>query len=266
MNTIRELVTRYVPGEGRPSMRDCIHMAADWCLTEGLGTLVIFTGTGEGPHYAAQELLVRERYKGLKVVAVTPPVGRQYRKVPGDDSSEMVRAGISSVLRDELTALGVVVVSAHLPFKEVYDGSRGRGSEWARVAESFGILGGGFALCIQAALLACDAGAIEHGDRVVAMSADTAVVVRACRTESFLSPSEGLLAEHIICRPGRYNISKSIHETIKQPEPPSQQVIETTAYEPQPPQLPPVATKKTSRAKKKAAPTRVRGSGAKKRR
>lgn len=212
----RSLATTYFEGEGRPSMEACVRLAADWCVAHGMVTLVIFTGTGEGPHYAAKELLVDKKYKHLRAVAVTPPVGRPYRQTPGDPNSPLVISGLNPAMREELVALGVGIVSAHLPFKELYDG-KDRTSEWSRVAHSFGILGGGFALCVQAALVACDAGLVDHGERVVALTADTAVVLRASRTECFLSPLEGLLAEHIICRPERYNISKQFHETIGPP-------------------------------------------------
>lgn len=227
---MKEMLTRYVPTEGRAWVTTCLHHAADWCVSDGIDTLVIFTGTGEGPHYAATELLVTDPYRKLKAVAVTPPAGRPYRQVPGDDTSPLIRAGLTEPMREKLRSLGVPVVSAHLPFKEMWNGAKERTSEWTRVAEAYGVLGGGFALCVQAALVACDAGMIEHGARVVALSADTAIVVRACRTESFLSPYEGLLVEHIICRPLRYNISKREHEAFAPPAAPESSVpsIETT--------------------------------------
>lgn len=212
----KEFVTTYFDGEGRPWMEQCLRRSADWCVANSVGTLVIFTATGEGPHFAAKELLLQGAYKNLRIVAITPPVGRPYRQIPGDPNSLLVRSGLSSAMRDELTALGVSVVSAHLPFKEMYDGSD-RVSEWKRVAEAYGVLGGGFALCIQAVLVACDAGLVEHGQQVVVASADTSLAVRACRTESFLSPLEGFLVEHIICRPSRYNISKRLHEAFAAP-------------------------------------------------
>jgi hypothetical protein len=208
-----EKQTFYFETEGRASMEECIHLVAEYCLKEQISTMVMFTGTGVGPHYASKELLLRDQYKNLLLVAVTPPFGRIYKQNPADPDSPYVRSGINPAMRDELTALGIPVVSAHLPFKEMWDG-RERRSEWTRVAEAYGVLGGGFALCIQATLMACDAGFVQHGDRVATLSADTALVVRACRTESFLSPLEGLLVEHIICRPARYTISKRIHETI----------------------------------------------------
>jgi uncharacterized protein len=205
--------TTYFDGEGRPAMLDCLCLAAEWCADESIATLVVFTGTGEGPHYVARELLVKDRYRNLRCVAVTPPYGRPYKVNPADPNSPVVRSGLNPALLDELEQLGVKVVSAHLPFKEIHAG-QARTSEWARVAEAFGVLGGGFALCIQAVLVACDAGMVAHGERVVVASADTAFVVVACRTESFLSPTEGLLVEHIICRPRRYDVSKRYHETI----------------------------------------------------
>lgn len=225
--------TTYFDGEGRAAMEQCIQCAADWAAAHAIETLVIFSGTGEGPHYAATKLLPQPPYTGLRVVAVTPPYGRPYKIDPTNPDSPTVHSGIKKAMRDDLTALQVNVVSAHLPFKERYDG-QSRTSEWARVAESFGVLGGGFALCIQAVLVACDAGFVQHGERVVALTADTAIEALACRTESFLSPLEGLLVGHIICRPARYNISKRIHETIKQPEPAAAPVIETTVAQLEP--------------------------------
>jgi hypothetical protein len=242
-----ERLTYYLAEEGRPSMEACIRHAADWCLIDEIGTMVIFTGTGLGPHYAAKEILVEESRKHLRVVAVTPPFGRPYRSDPKDPKSPLIRAGIKEAMRDELAALGIPTVSAHLPFKEMYDGKT-RSSEWSRVAEAFGILGGGFALCVQATLIACDAGFIDHGERVVAISADTAIAVTACRTESFLSPIEGMLVGHIICRPRRYNISKQLHETIAPRD--ASEAIETTGREigPAPtPQLVAAVVSKTSK-------------------
>jgi hypothetical protein len=245
--------TIYFDAEGRASMEQCIKHAADWCVSKKIETLVIFSGTGDGPHYAATKILPTEPYKGLRVVAVTPPYGRPYKLNPNDPDSPLVHSGIKKAMRDDLTALQVDVVSAHLPFKERYDGKE-RTSEWTRVAESFGVLGGGFALCIQAILVACDAGFVAHGERVVALTADTALEAIACRTESFLAPLEGLLVGHVICRPARYNISKRIHETIAPREPAAAKVVETTAAEIDAPKahkrLPPAprAPKRSSKA------------------
>jgi len=205
--------TYYFDGEGRAFMHECLAHAVGACAQARTDRLVVFTGTGEGPHYVARDLLTRPEYEHLRLVAVTPPFGRFYRVNPGDRESPMVRAGISPEMRHELEKLGVDVVSAHLPFKEMYDG-RELTSPWTRVAEAYGALGGGFALCIQAVLVACDAGSVLSGERVVVAAADTAFVVIASRSENFLSPVEGLLVEHIICRPSQYQISKQHHASL----------------------------------------------------
>ena len=225
--------TQYLPAEGRKNITACMDLAFAWCAEHDVATIAILSGTGEGPLYAARNLLPQAKYTGIRVVAVTPAVGRSYRQVPGDPSSPIVRAGLAPEVRDELRGHGVAVVSAHLPFKPVAVGYA-RTSEWGRVAEAYGVLGGGFALCVQAAMVAADAGEIEHGARIVAASADTAIEVsHACRTESFLAATDGLLVGHIICRPLVYDISKREHEmfapALPPPAPPAASAIPTTA-------------------------------------
>lgn len=264
-----EVPTHYFPGEGRESMRECIDRSVEACLAYNIGSLVIFTGTGEGPHYAAKELLPQGKYSNLHVVAVTPPFGRAYLADPrqGPDGP-LVRAGINPAMRDELEALGISVVAAHLPFKEMQVG-RERVSEWSRVAEALGVLGGGFALCIQAVLLACDAGAVPLGERVVVASADTALIVWTSRTELFLSPRDGLLVEHILCRPRAYQISKANHRHVGRMwgaeievtpvafTPESSKALPLPATVPQPPSAPPKIGK-ARQAKAKTKPSRSR--------
>ena len=197
--------TTYLDGEGREYMRECLEQAFRWCREQSIQKLVIFTGTGEGPVFAVERLLPET--PSLKLIAVTPPVGKRFREDPTSSESRVVTAGPSLALREFLRSFGVSVVSAQLPFKPLAQVH----SEWATVEKAYGILGGGFALCVQAALVACDAGELRVGERVAVASADTAIVVRATRTEAILSPSEGLLVEHIICRPSRYSISKPEH-------------------------------------------------------
>ena len=74
--------------------------------------------------------------------------------------------------------------------------------------------------------MACDAGEVDVGERVAALTADTSIVVLASRTETFLSEKNGLLVEHIICRPAKYNISKHQHVFVENLW--SSQIIEAT--------------------------------------
>ncbi|MBK9262700.1 MAG: hypothetical protein IPM54_23220 [Polyangiaceae bacterium] len=210
---MRHESTVYFPGEGKDFLQDCIMQSIEWCIHTQIKKVVIFSGTGAGAHFAATKILTQEGYSDLQLIAVTPPFGRPYRTNPADPGSPTVRTGIKQAMRDELAALGVAVVTAHLPFKGIHVG-RERSGEWTPISEAYGVLGGGFALCVQAVLMACDAGCLESGERVVVASADTAFSAIACRTESFLSPTEGILVEHIICRPMQYRISKAKHSQL----------------------------------------------------
>lgn len=251
--------TRYFDGEGRAFMRECVERAFEHCATHpDIRSVVMFTGNGEGPHFAATSLLPRARYKHVRLVAVTPPFGKRYI----DPIKGSVHAGIAPEMRDELGELGIAVIAAHLPFQESFDGSlfpdgRGRrSSPWTRVSAALGILGGGLPLAIQAIMMACDAGEVEPGELVVALTADTAITATACRTESFLSPVEGLLVEEILCRPRRYPISKRHHRSVianapqpqPAPAPPAPALPAATATP-----LPPASVEKSPRTSKKAA-------------
>jgi len=215
----QEMKTTYLEGEGRRMLGACLAVAFEYAEREAVEKIVMFTATGEGPLLAAKEFL--PRYPSVLVVAVTPPVGRAYASP--DQPGQLVGAGIIGERRQFLTDLGIPIVAAHLPFKEVYTGHDSeRRSEWSRVAEALSIFGGGLPLAVQAVLMATDAGELEPRERVIAMTADTAITVRASRTETFLSPFEGLLIEHIICRPMRFDISKPKHTLFR----PAQQQLE----------------------------------------
>ena len=207
-----DMTTRYFDGEGRPYMNECIQCALRWSVERKIRSIVMFTSTGDGPHYAATNLLPQEEYKNLRLIAVTPPVGKTYYADPRDPTkSAIVAAGIPAARKDELLALGVQIIAGQLPFKEMHDGAGNMRSEWTRVTAAMGVLGGGFALCIQAALMACDAGEIEPGTLACALSADTAITLWASRSDVFLSPTDGMIVDHIICRPANYPISRAKH-------------------------------------------------------
>ncbi|MDX2021951.1 MAG: hypothetical protein SF187_17060 [Deltaproteobacteria bacterium] len=218
MNNQETRLTTYVPGEGRNFMETCIRAAFEACRNNELTTIVMFTATGEGPLFALREMLNEPELQHIKVIAVTPPFGQAYLSDPSDRNSPRVIAGVPSVAAKLMTDSGIPIVAAHLPFKGPpgEPGEHGPESQWALVDKSFSILGGGFALCVQATLLACDAGHVRAGERIVALTSDTAMVVTASRTELWLSQTHGLLFEYFVCRPSVYNISKARHLSVRE--------------------------------------------------
>jgi hypothetical protein len=61
-------------------------------------------------------------------------------------------------------------------------------------------------LCVQAALIACDAGEVEQGEHVIALTSDTAILVRSSPTERLLTD---FIIREIICKPMSLTVSKS---------------------------------------------------------
>lgn len=216
--------TMYVAGEGRDYLDICMAATFAYCRTADITVVVVYTSNGDGPCRAVSKYLSQSDYSNIRLVAVTPPANRPYRASPPSaeesEKAKFVRVGVFGEKRKLLTDANVPIVSARLPFHSVLvPGSGGRQHSqdpFHLVDCAFGVLGGGFSFCIQVALVACDAGAVRMGERIAVMSADTALAVTASHSESFLSPTHGLLVEHIICRPAIYNISKSQHFVTEQ--------------------------------------------------
>ena len=109
-------------------------------------------------------------------------------------------------MRDALVRNNIVIVQAAMPFRG-FDAVAI--SSTARVIrQSLAIFGGGMNLCVQAVLMACDAGSLNTGQRCIAFSADKAIVARAAHTHSFLAKGSRFTVEHILCKPLRYQITR----------------------------------------------------------
>ena len=60
-------------------------------------------------------------------------------------------------------------------------------------------------LCVQAILMACDAGVVDEGEHVIALSADTTILARSAPTTRFLTD---FIVREIICKPLLLTISR----------------------------------------------------------
>ena len=61
-------------------------------------------------------------------------------------------------------------------------------------------------LCVQAVVLACDAGAVGLGEHVIAMTSDTAILVQAAPTTRMLRE---LVIREILCKPAILSIGRN---------------------------------------------------------
>jgi uncharacterized protein len=202
--------TFYLAGEGVSHLDECLAITLEQCFELQVETLLIYTASGAGPIRAIDRLQVTASSSRLKLVAVTLPIGKAFindLRLP-EAEQKVVRGGLPPEVQERLEGSGVTIVPARLPFSSI---AGAPADQWSTVDTAFGILGGGFSLCVQSVMVACDAGAIRQGERVAAMTADTAIIALATHTESFLSKYVGLIVEHVICRPSVYDVSKHEH-------------------------------------------------------
>lgn len=224
--------TEYFFQEGKANLRPCIRIAYENAVLRGIRTIIMFTGVGEGPSIAIQEFLYQPEYNGIQLVAVTFPYGRQF----ADGKTVEIPAETRNLIQQN----GIPLIRAHLPFNPIAANFKTHGilgQDLSLIGNALGIFGGSMGLCVQAAILACDAGLVELGEHVVSMTSDTAVVVRTAPTERFLTD---FIVREILCKPLYLTISKEEEpfetSTIDSP---AEQIGETEIERSAPELLPP---------------------------
>lgn len=196
--------TTYFGEEGRVCLEETLRLSFAAASELAISTLVIFTAQGDGLRLAADEYLSQDAYKHIRVIGVTFPHDTRV-----NSDAEVVLHQFSQDVRAELRSRGIPVVSANLPFRTIVPAHQSHGmlaQDMSVVGNALNVFGGGMSLCIQAVLLACDAGELNLGEHVIALTADTALVVRAAPTRGFLTD---LIVRQLICKPAFLTISKN---------------------------------------------------------
>lgn len=188
----------YFMQEGKANLRSCLRIAFEAAVARGIDTIVIFTGVGEGPEIAINEFRSNVIFAAIKLIAVTFPQGQRFKE----------SAEISPERRALFQENNVPIIRAHLPFNPIaaqYEKHGMLGQDLSLIGNALNIFGGGMSLCVQSALMACDAGYLELGDHVISMTADTAIIVRVAPTERLLAD---LIVREILCKPLYLSIIK----------------------------------------------------------
>lgn len=166
--------------------------------------IVIFTAVGEGPALAYNKL----KPYNPKIIAVTFHPGYSVRTK--DESGATIERPIrlSDDLKRFFDGVGVTVLSSRLPF-DGFEGAESIRKDLKLIQDVLSLFGGGFSLCVQAVLQACDMGAINIGEKVVVISGDCAALMTASNTAKFLSAQEGLSINEILCKPRNLSITRT---------------------------------------------------------
>jgi uncharacterized protein len=194
----------YFSAEGRENLRSCLRASFEAAVRHGLHRIVIFTGVGEGIKIALEEFVVQEEYAHIRLVAVTFPQGMEFSK----DGKRFIHE-IPTEMFEMFRSRGVPLVRAHLPFDPIsaqFQGHGVLGQDFSLIGNALSIFGGGMSLCIQAVLMACDAGEIGLGEHTVVMTSDTALLVRAAPTAKLLTD---FIVREILCKPVFLTIGKT---------------------------------------------------------
>lgn len=194
--------------------------------------VVIFTAIGEGPALAYNAL----QQWDPTIIAVT--VGPDFHVVRGD---KKLHPFIPPKAKSFFDGVGIPIVKSRLPFDKI-EGATAYNEQVKLIADSISIFGGSFVPCVQAVLQACDHGLIEIGEKVVAVTGDSAAVVTASTTGRFLTREAGLAVNEIICKPRNLTIARGMPETaaeqartlfdeglprLKAPRPKPQELLES---------------------------------------
>jgi hypothetical protein len=203
MNRISK--AQYFDSEGRDNLPQVIKTVKNYIralITSGIPyptTLVFFTGQGEGPMLAYNQLSGLD----LKIIAVTFPPN--YTVNLKDDRTYTPE--IPDKIRKFFNGVEIPILTARLPFDDMA-GAEFHNKEMATIRGVLGLFGGSMPLAIQAVLQATDNGLLSNGDQVIVATGDTALLVTASTTQNFLSNTCGLMINEIICKPRNFTISR----------------------------------------------------------
>ena len=196
--------TTYFLQEGRENLEDCLKVAFQSAVQHEVKTVIIFTAYGDGVKMAIEKFCSLQEYSHIRLVAVTFPAGKSFT----NQNKEPVEVRIPDDVVELLKSHDVPVVRAHLPFDVVEPSAAWR----TQVGRGFNLLGetlnmfcGSMSLCVQAITLACDAGHVEAGEHVVALTSDTAILAMAAVTRKMLSE---LVIREVLCKPAILTIGR----------------------------------------------------------
>lgn len=216
--------TRYFDLPGPANTLETLECCRRRAEDLGLGAFVIASLRGASARRAVEVFAG----SGVGIVAVTVPPGAcwvvdsltndLWRDIPEfrRQKEEWQAAGLERVRMDmdeeteaELKGAGVKIVRGTIPFYGIGTSlaSRLKDINYEQYfTEALRLFSGGMIVCVEAALMAADAGAVALDKELLvaagtSMGLDTAVVVRPSTSLTFLDPSTGFEIREIVTLP-----------------------------------------------------------------
>jgi hypothetical protein len=195
----------YFLQEGRENLLECLRSAFSAAKNHNIKKIVIFTAQGFGVTMALEEFCSKPDFSDIKLIAVTFPVGQPFTDAEGIP----LKIDISQELRERFRNLSIPIVRAHMPFDPIAPPHLHRGilgQDLSLVESALNVFGGSMSLCIQATVIACDAGEVGWGEHIIALTSDTAILAQAAPTRHMLTK---FAVREILCKPAVYTIGRS---------------------------------------------------------
>jgi hypothetical protein len=195
----------YFLQEGRENLLECLRAAFGAANNHNIQKIVIFTAEGLGVTMALDEFCAKPEFSHIKLVAVTFPIGQPFTDAEG----KPLQIDISDELRERFRKQSVPIVRARMPFDPIAPPHLHRGvlgQDLSLVESALNVFGGSMSLCIQATLIACDAGEVGWGEHIIALTSDTAILAQAAPTRHMLT---ALAVREILCKPAIYTIGRN---------------------------------------------------------
>jgi hypothetical protein len=193
--------TEYFLSEGKENLESCLRASFEAAERHGIDKIVIFTGAGEGVKLALKKFRCKKEYSHISLIAVTFPANKKF-------NVKNTPHRITAEDRGFFKKHNVPVIHAHLPFDPITAQHRNHGilgQDLTLIGNALNIFCGSMSLCVQATVIACDAGYVEFGEHVIAVTSDTSILVRASSTEKLLTD---FIIREIICKPVILTIGK----------------------------------------------------------
>jgi len=188
----------YYENVGRENLAQTIEIVKQRCGIGDINKVFIFAATKQ----SVIDLSTALKDSNCKVCAVSFPYKQTFvvKKGGEEPPEEVIPETSLPETRKEFADIGVDLVQGVMPFEDIIlpGVSDLKTQVLIRTLE---MISQGLPLCVQAAIMACDGGYAEPGEKIIVMSADTAIVITAAQKKWLFHPKKGIDIHEILCKP-----------------------------------------------------------------
>lgn len=197
----------YFVQQGKVNIEETIKIVKKRSVEEGIRKVLMFTSEGEGPIRASK---IFEK-TDIELIAVTYPYKQlAYEKTKGEEKRTITLGINDEEKRKILKNKSIKIIQGVMPFQDiVVPGAKDVKLE--SIKNTLSLFGTGLQLCVEAVIMACEYGAIEQGEEVISMAADTAIIATGSLKLLLFSPINGMEIREIICKPRYLNINRNLN-------------------------------------------------------